>query len=148
MSFLDRTVFNITLTLAIVAVPLLGRITRASALSWSEREFVMAARALGAGHRRTVLREVLPNVLPSLMSITLLAVGVVIVAEGSLSIIGLGVPAGTVSWGTVLGAGGDNFRNFPSMVFIPSIAISLTVMALNLLGDAVRRRYDVRESAI
>ncbi len=148
VSFLNRTVFNITLTLAIVAVPLLGRITRASSLSWSEREFVMAARALGAGHRRTVIREVLPNVVPSLMSISLLAVGVVIVAEGSLSIIGLGVPAGTVSWGSVLGAGGDNFRNFPSMVFIPSIAISLTVMALNLLGDAIRRKFDVRDAAI
>jgi peptide/nickel transport system permease protein len=148
VSFTSRSVFNITLTLAIVAVPLLGRIARASALSWSEREFVTAAKAMGAKQFRVVTREVLPNVLPALMSITLLAVGVVIVAEASLSIIGLGVPSNAVSWGAVLGAGGADFHNYPHMVFIPLVAICVTVMALNLVGDAVRRKFDVREAAI
>jgi peptide/nickel transport system permease protein len=148
VSFTSRSVFNITVTLAIVAIPLLGRIARASALSWSEREFVTASKAMGAKQWRVVTREVLPNVLPALMSITLLAVGVVIVAEASLSIIGLGVPAGAVSWGAVLGAGGADFHSYPHMVFIPLIAICLTVMALNAVGDAVRRKFDVRESAI
>lgn len=148
VSFTGRSVFNITVTLAIVAVPLLGRIARASALSWSERDFVTAARALGARNGRIIVREVLPNVVPALMAITFLAIGVVIVAEASLSIIGLGVPSEDVSWGSVLGEGGADFRNFPHMVFIPSVAISLTVMALNLLGDAIRRKFDVREAAL
>jgi peptide/nickel transport system permease protein len=148
VSFLQRSVLNITLTLAIVAIPLLGRIARASALTWSERDFVTAAKAMGAKQWRVVTREVLPNVTPALMSITLLSVGVVIVAEASLSIIGLGVPSSAVSWGAVLGAGGADFHNYPHMVFIPLAAICLTVMALNLVGDALRRKYDVREAAI
>ena len=148
VSFWGRSVFNITFTLAIVAVPLLGRISRASALTWSERDFVTASKALGARSGRVIWREVLPNVVPALMAITFLAIGVVIVAEASLSIVGLGVPSDEVSWGAVLGEGGNNFRDFPHMVFIPSIAISLTVMALNLVGDGVRRKFDVRESAL
>jgi peptide/nickel transport system permease protein len=148
VAFLDRSVLNITFALFIVGVPLLGRITRASSLSWSDREFVIAAKALGAKTYRVVTREVLPNVMPALMAIALLAIGIAIVAEGSLSIIGLGVPPGTASWGSVLAAGGEDFKKFPHMVFIPSIAILITVMSLNLLGDAVRRKFDVKESAL
>lgn len=148
VSFLGRTIPNIIITISIVAIPLLGRIARASSLQWSEREFVMAAKALGAKNGRIMTREVLPNVVPALLSITFLAVGVAIVAEGSLSIIGLGVPSGEVSWGTVLAAGGSQLRRLPHMAFIPIVAITLTVMALNVLGDALRRRFDVRESGL
>ena len=80
------------IALGIVSTPVLGRITRASALTWSQREFVMAARAQGAKNLRIMWREVLPNVMPALFSIALLAVGVVIVAEGGLSLLGVGIP--------------------------------------------------------
>ena len=148
VAFLERSVLNITLALFVVAIPLLGRIVRASTLSWSEREFVVAARAIGAKDTRIIVREVLPNVVPALMAIGFLAIGIAIVAEGSLSIIGLGVPPGTTSWGSVLALGGENFKKLPHMVFVPSVAILLTVMSLNLVGDAVRRKFDVKESAI
>jgi len=148
VSFLGRSVFNITLTVAIVAVPLLGRIARAATLTWSEREFVTAAKALGAKSGRIIFREVFPNVLPAMMSIAFLAVGVVIVTEGSLSIIGLGVPAGVVSWGTVLAAGGANLRDLAQMMTVAAVTITVTVMALNILGDAIRKKFDVRESAL
>ena len=77
------------LTLGIVSIPVLARITRANTLAWSQREFVMAARAMGAKDRRIIVREVLPNVLPAMFSIALLGVAVVIVAEGGLALLGL-----------------------------------------------------------
>ena len=85
--------------LAIVTVPLIGRIARASAMAWSEREFVKAAEVLGAGHVRILWREVLPNVLPAMVSIALLGIAVAIVAEGSLALLGVGITE-VPSWGT------------------------------------------------
>ena len=107
-----------------------------------------AAKALGARNTRIIAREVFPNVLPAMMSIAFLAVGVVLVTEGSLSIIGLGVPDDTVSWGTVLAAGGSDLRELSNMMFVAAIAITVTVMALNILGDSIRKKFDVRESAL
>ncbi|MBX7070139.1 MAG: ABC transporter permease [Microthrixaceae bacterium] len=145
---INRRVPGIILALVVVATPILGRITRASTLTWAGREFVMAAKALGARPLRIMLREVLPNVVPALMSIALLAVGVVVVTESSLSLIGLGVPDGDTSWGTVIASGAADLRRYPHQVFVPSIAVILTICALNFLGDALRRKFDVRESAL
>jgi len=133
--------------LAIVTVPILGRITRASALAWSEREFVKAAEVLGAGHGRIMLREVLPNVAPAIMSIALLGVAVAIVAEGSLALLGVGVTE-VPSWGNMIALGRSDLARAPHIVAIPSIAIFCTVLALNYLGDVVRARFDVREAAL
>lgn len=133
--------------LAIVTVPILGRITRASALAWSEREFVKAAEVLGAGHGRIMLREVLPNVAPAIMSIALLGVAVAIVAEGSLALLGVGVSE-VPSWGNMIALGRSDLARAPHIVAIPSIAIFCTVLALNYLGDVVRARFDVREAAL
>jgi peptide/nickel transport system permease protein len=144
----SRRVPGIILALAIVAVPILGRIARASTLTWAEREFVTAARALGAKPFRIIFRDVLPNVAPAMMSIAMLSVGIVIVAEASLAILGLGVPGDTMSWGRVVAAGGANFRQYPHLVFVPGVAIVITVCALNFLGDALRQKFDVRESAL
>jgi peptide/nickel transport system permease protein len=148
VSFLGRTVFNVTLALGIVSIPILSRITRASTLSWSEREFVTAARAQGAGHVRTMWREVLPNVLPAMLSIALLGVAVAIVAEASLSIVGAGVKPDVTTWGNVIFSGQSFLREAPTMVLLPSLVIFLTVFSLNYLGDVVRARFDVREAAL
>ncbi len=146
---LTKAILNMIITLGIVAAPLLGRITRASTLTWAQREFVVAAKAMGARDFRIIVRDVFPNVLPALLSITTLAVGVAIVAEGSLALIGLGLPNGTaVSWGTVMATGGKDFSNYSIMVFLPGAFIVLTVMALNMLGDAIRQKFDVKESAL
>jgi peptide/nickel transport system permease protein len=136
--------------LGIVSTPVLGRITRASALTWSQREFVMAARAQGAKNFRIMWREVLPNVLPALFSIALLAVGVVIVAEGGLSLLGVGIPFDAKpSWGNMIALfGQSNLRDAPYLVFSPIICIFFTVLSLNFLGDVVRARFDVRESSV
>lgn len=147
-SGLPRVVILI-LAIGVVAVPLLGRITRASALQWSQREFVLAAKAQGAKHARIMVREVLPNVLPAMFSIALLGIAVAIVAEGALAILGVGVQPPTASWGNIIAID----RSFltsgsPHVVIEPAILIFLTVLSLNYLGDVVRARFDVREAGI
>jgi peptide/nickel transport system permease protein len=134
------------LALGIVAIPLLGRITRGTTLSWSQREFVTAARSLGAKDLRILVREVLPNVLPAMFSIALLAIAVTIVAEGGLAVIGVG--SQSITWGNLIADGRQTLQALPHVVFVPSGAIFLTVLALNYLGDVVRSRFDVRESML
>ncbi|MSO79949.1 MAG: ABC transporter permease [Acidimicrobiia bacterium] len=137
------------IAIGVVSIPLLGRITRASALTWSQREFVLAARAQGAKNGRIMIREVLPNVLPAMFSIALLGIAIAIVAEAGLSILGVGVRPPTPSWGNMI-AYDRGYLNTgaPHTVFEPAIMIFLTVLSLNYLGDVVRARFDVRESAI
>lgn len=142
-----RRIIVLILALAVISVPVLGRITRASALSWSEREFVKAAQVVGARPTRIMFREVLPNVMPAMFSIGLLGVAVVIVFEGSLALLGAGVQ-GVPSWGNIVATGRGDLNRAPHIVFIPSVAIFLTVLALNYLGDVVRARFDVRESLL
>jgi peptide/nickel transport system permease protein len=136
------------IALGLVSIPILARITRATTLAWSQREFVLAARAVGAKNRRIILREVLPNVMPAMISVALLSVAVVIVAEGGLAILGVGAKLPDPSWGNIIAEGypGLQFAVWP--ILAPSIAIFLTVLSLNYLGDVVRARFDVRESAI
>lgn len=142
------TVVVLVIALGIVSTPIIARITRASTLTWSQREFVLAARAQGAKSFRILFREVMPNVLPAMFSIALLGVAVVIVAEGGLSLLGLGVELPTPSWGNIIALGRNDLRDAPHIVFIPSIVIFVTVLALNYLGDVVRARFDVRESGL
>lgn len=142
-----RKMTVIIAALAIVTVPLIARIARASTMAWSEREFVKAAEVLGAGHARIMLREVLPNVLPAMVSIALLGVAVAIVAEGSLALLGVGL-TDVPTWGNMIAFGRSDLARAPHIVAVPSIAIFLTVLALNYLGDVVRARFDVREGGL
>jgi peptide/nickel transport system permease protein len=137
----------LVLALGIVSVPILGRITRASTLSWSEREFVKAAEVAGAKPGRIIVREVLPNVVPAMMSITLLGIAVAIVAEGGLALLGVGIQ-NEPTWGNMIAVGRTDLARAPHIVGVPSLAIFLTVLSLNQLGDVIRARFDVREAAI
>jgi peptide/nickel transport system permease protein len=143
-----RRMVTLILALGVVSIPVLGRITRANTLAWTQREFVLAARAMGAKNRSIMFGEVLPNVLPAMFSIALLGVAVVIVAEGGLSLLGVGVQLPTPSWGNILAEGRADLRDAPHIVMIPTVVIFVTVLALNYLGDIVRARFDVRESAL
>src|SRR5207247_4997330 len=87
--------FWLIVSIGLVSIPIIGRITRASTLSWSQRDFVLAARSMGAKNRRIIVRDVLPNVMPAMFSIALLGIAVVIVLEGGLSILGVGIPTST-----------------------------------------------------
>jgi peptide/nickel transport system permease protein len=143
-----RRMFVLIVALGIVAIPILGRITRANTLVWSQREFVTAARSVGARSSRVVIREVLPNVLPAMFSISLLGIAVAIVAEGGLSLLGVGVQPPTPSWGNIIAEGRNNLAVAPFVIAFPTLFIFFTVLALNFLGDVVRARFDVRESAL
>lgn len=146
-----RRVFVVTMAIGIVSIPILGRITRGNTLAWSEREFVLAARLLGTKTHRIIWREVLPNVLPAMLSIALLGIGIAIVVEGGLALLGVGVPAAidSPSWGNLVATlRSQLFLGKPWGVFAPSMAIFLTVLSLNYLGDVVRARFDVRESVL
>jgi peptide/nickel transport system permease protein len=138
----------VILAVGIVSIPILGRITRANTLAWSQREFVMAARAQGATDKRVMFREVLPNVVPAMLSIALLSVAVVIVLEGALAIFGLSIPAPSPSWGNMIQSQISNPNSAPTVWMVPSALILLTVLSLNYLGDVVRGMFDVREAAI
>jgi peptide/nickel transport system permease protein len=140
----------LVIALGIISVPILGRITRANTLVWSQREFVTAARAQGARNLRIMSREVLPNVLPAMFSIALLGVAVVIVAEAALRLLGIGLSITDPSWGSIINDGRDFLVQgiTPHVVFVGSAFIFLTVLSLNYLGDVVRARFDVREAAI
>jgi peptide/nickel transport system permease protein len=141
---------TLTFALGIIAVPSIGRITRANTLVWSQREFVTAARAQGARDFRIMFREVLPNVVPAMAAIALLALGVIIIAEAALSILGAGINAPAPTWGNIIVEGFEFLTNgrAPHIVFEASAAIFLTVLSINYLGDAVRERFDVREARL
>jgi peptide/nickel transport system permease protein len=141
----------VTIGLGVVAIPLLARITRANTLIWSEREFVTAARAMGAGRWRILFRDVLPNVVPSMMSIALLGVGVAVVAEAGLAFLGVGVQESisSTSWGNVLYFGKNELTSgAPHIVLITVVTLLFTVLSLNFIGDVIRAKFDVRESAL
>jgi peptide/nickel transport system permease protein len=148
----DRVSDLLTLVFAlgIISIPVLARITRANTLVWSQREFVMAARAQGAKDRRIMIREVLPNVLPSAFSIALLGVAVVIVAEAGLGTLGVGLSTQDPTWGNIINDGRADLTSgtTPHIVFVGAAMVFLTVLALNYLGDVVRARFDVREAGI
>jgi len=141
-------VLILILTLGLVSIPILARITRAATLTWSQREFVTASRAQGAGDWRILFREVLPNVLPAMVSISLLGIAVAIVAEGGLALLGVSVDPPQSTWGTMVATSRPDLQQAPFIMFVPVIAIFVTVLALNYLGDVIRDRFDVRESAL
>lgn len=138
----------VILGLGIVSVPILGRITRGNTLSWSEREFVLAARAMGAKSWRIMFRDILPNVFPAMLSISLLGVGIAIVAEGGLALFGVGVSPPTPSWGNIIAENKDQLNRAPHIVMFTIVVLFLTVLALNFLADVVSKRFEVRESVL
>ncbi len=142
-----RKVFVVVLALTIVIIPILGRIARGATLSWSNREFVTAARSMGAKNSTILWKHIVPNVLPAVMAIAFLAVGIVIVAEGSLSLLGVGIPDGN-SWGAILSAGRNDMEYTPQVVYFPIICIALTVISCNQIGDVIRQSLDRREARI
>ncbi len=143
-----KRLYTVILAVGIVSIPLLARITRSNTLAWAQREFVTAARAQGARDRRVMFRDVLPNVLPAMLSIALLGVAIVIVLEGALAIFGLSIPAPYASWGNMIQSQITDLSATPQVWVVPSVLIVFTVLSLNYLGDVVRSRFDVRESAI
>ncbi len=128
--------------LALLSVPSFCRVVRAGTLSWARREFVLAARAIGASDARILFCHIVPNLLPSIVAYGLLTVAVVIIAEGALSFLGLSVPPPSPSWGGMIAEGKEVLSDAPHVSLIPATVMFLTVLSFNLLGDRLRELND------
>lgn len=139
----------VSLALGLIFIPSAARITRAATLNYSNREFVLAARAMGASDLRILVVEIFPNIVWPLVAFMLIDIPIAIVVEGALSFLGLSVKAPTPSWGGIIAEGREHLEEAPHISMIPTAVMFLTVLSFNLVGDAVRRRLaDQRESAI
>jgi peptide/nickel transport system permease protein len=147
-AYLGQTVANLTYIIGILSIPAFTRVARAATLSIANREFVLAARALGANEARILAREVLPNVILPLVAFFLLAVAVTIVVEGALSFLGLGVPPPAPSWGGMIGEGRESLEIAPRIAFLPAGTMFLSVLAFNIVGDTLRLVTDPRQAAL
>jgi peptide/nickel transport system permease protein len=145
---LGPNIANVTLAIGIIFVPAFARITRANTLSLRSREFVLAAEALGARLPRILLREILPNLMPALLSYAVVMLGVAILAEAALGFLGLSVRPPQPSWGGMIASERVNLADAPQAVFIPAAFLFVTVLAINLLGEALRRIFDIRAQTL
>ena len=139
---LSPQVSNVILVLALSRVPVYLRTCRAEVLEIRERQFVKAARVLGASHARIVFLHILPNVVPTLMTLATLEFAAVMLAESSLSFLGLGVQAPAVTWGLMVADGRSYLATAWWLSFWPGVAISLTAISANLLANWIRTATD------
>lgn len=138
-----------TFLLIVVAIGLTSwmqaaRVVRGEVLALKEREFVLAARSIGTPARRMILRHVLPNVMAPIMVAATLGIANAIITESALSFLGLGFPPDFPTWGRLLADGTDYIQQYPSRVVWPGVAISLTVLSVNYIGDGLRDALDPR----
>ena len=148
VTFTDsRTVITVSVAIGVVAIAPTARLVRANALVYGQREFVTAARSLGASQFRILRREIFPNIVPPLLSFSIIAIAVAMVAEGGLSFLGLSIdPASTPTWGNMIVSGKPQLENgYPWISLIPSAVLFLTVLALNFSGERIREYTDVKE---
>lgn len=139
---------KVIVAIGVLFVPAFARIARANTLVFSGKEFVLAAHAMGMRHGRIVLGEILPNLIPPLLAYSLLMVAIAIVAEASLSFLGLSVPPPAPSLGSMIAAEQRNVLDAPFAVFFPAAILFLTVLALNMAGEQASRRLHVQEQLL
>ncbi len=133
--------------LGVLSIPPLTRIVRASTMSFSNREFVTASRALGAKSTRVMSREILPNVVPPMLSFALTGLAVLIVAEGALAFLGLSVRPPTPSWGFMIFEGKNPLQSGQWWIsLLPALFMFLTILAINMLGDVAAKRFEIRDA--
>ena len=144
IAFVGRSLTTISLTIGLLSIPIYTRVSRANTMGVASREFVMAAKAMGAKTSRVLFREIAPNVILPLSAYALVTVGVIIVLEGALSFLGLSIDQPTPTWGGIINEGRRHLAVAPHVSAVPSIVMFLTVISLNLVGDKLRQRFDVK----
>jgi peptide/nickel transport system permease protein len=149
-ALLERSLLTISITLGVLAIAPVGRVSRATTISFADREFVLAAKSLGATHRRIIIRELLPNVLIPMGAFSLLGVAIAVVAEGSLAFLGLSVEKGS-TWGKIILTASSSSRDLETAFYMAAFPIGtlfLTVLALNFAGDRIRGYFDVKDISL
>lgn len=140
--------WQIVFTLGILATAPLARIVRAQTLSLREREFVLAARSLGAKPGRVIFREILPNLVPAILTVAFTGLSILIAAEGALAFLGLGVEIGTPTWGKLIDDNRNKIDQAWWATMFPCLMLFLTVLSFNLIGDRMSRRFDIRQAGV
>ena len=147
-AYAGASLTNLVLVLGFLGIPGYTRIARATTLNFAQRDFVTAARAIGASHLRIMMRELLPNLVPPISAIVVLGMSRIIVVEGTLSFLGLSLPPPAPTWGNMIAAGVSELAFHPAISFVPAVVMFLTILALNVTGDALRRASDPRDTAL
>jgi peptide/nickel transport system permease protein len=144
VAFLGPGLTNLILALAISGWVGYARLVRAQVMAIKERDFVEAARALGASNLRILARHILPNILQPLIVQAAVGMAAAVLAEATLSFLGLGIPAPAASWGAMLNDARSHLFDSPHLLFFPAVAVMLCVLSFNFIGDALRDYLDPR----
>lgn len=144
--FFGASMTNMILVLGFFGIPGDTRVARANTILFSQREFVLAARAQGASHLRIMVRELLPNVIIPLISLVLFGMSIVIVIEGALAFLGVGIQPPTPTWGRMISDGFEEIGSSPHVTFVPAGFMFLTILSFNIIGDRLRALTDVKTS--
>ncbi|HYK28669.1 MAG TPA: ABC transporter permease, partial [Streptosporangiaceae bacterium] len=147
-AFLGPSLVNVVGIIAILSIAPFARFVRGIAWAAAQREYVTAARMLGYRSRRILLREVVPNLMPAILSFACVSMGIAIAVEGALSFLGLSVRPPTPTWGNMIAEGGSYLTVVPLLAVWPALCLLITILALNVLGERLRRRFDVREGGL
>ncbi len=144
VAFLGPGIFNLVLALSLGGWVGYARLVRGQVLATREREFVEAARALGASNLRIIVRHILPNIIQPVIVQAAIGMAGAVLAEATMSFLGLGVPPPTASWGSMLNDGRSHLVDAPHLVLFPAAAVMLAVLSFNFVGDALRDYLDPR----
>lgn len=147
---LNPGVRNVSFALALLTIPTMVRLARANTIAYSQREFVLAAEGIGATRLRIMRRELIPNVLPPMLSMAVLVISGLIVAEAALSFLGLGIRPPAPTWGNMIAEArsGDTMTEHPFVLLVPGTFLFLTVYSFNLLGEKAQQRWDPRKAKL
>jgi peptide/nickel transport system permease protein len=148
VTFIGHSLIDIIFIIAIVAWPLLFRVVRASTIEYSQREYVLAAQALGAKPSRILRTLLLPDVIPSAITYGLVGVALAIVAEGALSFLGQSVAVPTPTWGNMIADGANSISQDPMLLIAPAVAMFSFILPVNFVGDRLRSVLDNRQGVI
>jgi peptide/nickel transport system permease protein len=140
--------WSVTIIFLVLSIAPVARIVRAQTLSLAEREYVLAARSLGARTPRILVREVLPNLVPAMVSVIFTGVAILLAAEGGLAFIGYSVKPPDASWGLMINENRTRIDDAWWGTVFPALMLFVTVLAFNLVGDRVAKRFDIREAAL
>ena len=144
MAALGADINNVIIALVVILVPGATRVVRSEALRIKELDYILASKAIGANPIRVMMRHIMPNVAATYIVLMTITLGFAIVVEASLSFLGVGVPEGTATWGSMLEIGREHIQTQSWLVVFPGIAIAAVVFAVNFLGDGLRDVLDPR----
>ena len=146
--WVPRNLFKVILVIGIASTPLVYRVIRTASLAVANKDYVIAAKVQGATDRRILIREILPNITPILLSFLLIGIASVVAIEGALAFLGLSISPPTPSWGNMINESRTVMSSNPWLVIFPSLALCLFILSLNFIGDRLRNHFDVSEVKI